>query len=78
MVSCNYCIPISSKYYDLNYLNLVHQFFRICYLFDVHLKVTLPYLIAACKFDEEIVIVDGGSTDGPAEYLKGLKDFIEM
>ena len=39
-----------------------------------YLKVTLPYLIAACKFDEEIVIVDGGSTDGPAEYLKGLKE----
>ena len=36
------------------------------------LKVTLPYLIEACKEDEEIVIVDGGSTDGTKNYLHGL------
>jgi len=34
-----------------------------------YLKVTLPMLIAACKSDEEIVVIDGGSTDGSADYL---------
>jgi len=37
-----------------------------------YLKVTLPLLIAACKNNEEIVIVDGGSSDGTVEYLKEL------
>jgi glycosyltransferase involved in cell wall biosynthesis len=36
------------------------------------LKITLPYLIDACKEDEEIVIVDGGSNDGTVDYLKEL------
>lgn len=37
-----------------------------------YLKITLPYLIAACLQDEEIVIVDGGSIDGTKEYLNEL------
>lgn len=37
-----------------------------------YLRMTLPYLINACKPDEEIVIVDGGSTDGTVPYLEDL------
>jgi glycosyltransferase involved in cell wall biosynthesis len=37
-----------------------------------YLKVTLPHLLDHCREDEEIVIADGGSTDGTAEYLKDL------
>ncbi|MBA3679825.1 MAG: glycosyltransferase [Bacteroidetes bacterium] len=37
-----------------------------------YLKVTLPFLIKNKKKDEEIVITDGGSTDGTAEYLSEL------
>lgn len=36
------------------------------------LKITLPKLIAAIQDDEEIVVVDGDSTDGAKEYLQGL------
>lgn len=39
-----------------------------------YLKVTLPFLLEACQQDEEIVVVDGGSTDGSAEYLRDLFD----
>lgn len=35
-----------------------------------YVKVTLPDLIAACSEDEEIVVFDGGSTDGTKEYLQ--------
>ncbi len=37
-----------------------------------YLKITLPLLIQACKADEEIVVVDGGSSDGSREYLENL------
>lgn len=37
-----------------------------------YLKVTLPYLLEACQSDEEIVIVDGGSTDGTVNFLSDL------
>lgn len=37
-----------------------------------YLQTTLPYLIDACKADEEIVIVDGGSSDGTPAYLLQL------
>ncbi len=34
-----------------------------------YLRLTLPLLIAECKADEEIVVTDGGSTDGSAELI---------
>jgi glycosyltransferase involved in cell wall biosynthesis len=37
-----------------------------------YLKITLPLVIQACKPDEEIVVVDGGSTDGTKDYLESL------
>lgn len=37
-----------------------------------YLKITLPDLIHACAEDEEIVVYDGGSTDGTKEYLQTL------
>lgn len=40
-----------------------------------YLKVTLPELIKHTKDDEEIVVVDGASTDGSTEFLQNL--FVE-
>lgn len=39
-----------------------------------YLKVVLPLLIDARKSDEEIIIVDGGSSDGTSAHLKSLYD----
>ena len=36
------------------------------------LKITLPKLLAALQDDEELVVVDGNSTDGAKEYLQQL------
>jgi glycosyltransferase involved in cell wall biosynthesis len=36
------------------------------------LKITLPKLFAALQDDEEIVVVDGNSTDGAKQYLQKL------
>jgi glycosyltransferase involved in cell wall biosynthesis len=38
------------------------------------LKESLPRLIAARQTDEEIVVVDGASTDGSAEYILKFKE----
>ncbi len=39
-----------------------------------YLQETLPLLLNAVRTDEEVVIVDGASTDGTAEYLQALYD----
>ena len=51
--------------------------YRVSYLVTTYNK--LPYLqqvlgrlVAARRADEEIVVADGGSTDGTPEYLRGL------
>ena len=38
-----------------------------------YIKIGLGKLIAAKKSDEEILVADGASTDGTAEYLAELK-----
>lgn len=36
------------------------------------LRVAVPKAAACIKPDEELIVIDGGSTDGGAEYLQGL------
>jgi glycosyltransferase involved in cell wall biosynthesis len=37
-----------------------------------YLRLTLPQLVQHCAFDEEIIVIDGGSVDGTREYLSEL------
>ena len=39
-----------------------------------YLIITLPKLINTRMENEEILVIDGGSTDGTIEYLKKLKE----
>ena len=55
----------SERTFNLSYV--LTTFNKLSYL-----KVTLPSLIEACEEDEEIVVYDGGSTDGTREYLEQL------
>ena len=52
---------------EINLSYILTTFNKLSYL-----KFTLPDLIRACKEDEEIIIIDGGSTDGAKEYLESL------
>src|SRR5687767_8662827 len=38
------------------------------------LKQSMPRLIAARQPDEEIVVIDGGSSDGSVDFLSELRD----
>lgn len=60
-------IQLGSRKIGLSYV--LTTFNKLSYL-----KVTMPALIDACGLDEEIVVFDGGSTDGTKEYLQQLFD----
>ena len=52
---------------DINLSYIITTFQKLPYL-----KIVLPELIANRLDDEEIVIIDGGSKDGTAEWLQEL------
>jgi len=43
-----------------------------------YLKITLPDLIINCLSNEEIIVFDGGSTDGTVDYLQHLFDLKQI
>ena len=52
---------------EINLTYIIATYNRLSFL-----KITIAKLIDELKPDEEIVVVDGDSTDGSKEYLKRL------